>query len=1406
MNHNYYQKTRRESGFFWALYNKVSRKYESILTHKESPFKKVLLFFIGGILFTPALWSQSFLEEMNARFRYVQPKDGPLISSFIPMVNLDGMGGQQDSDTSNYETSQETLRLALLQQYGIAHYDSMRLIYEARQQQFLANGVIALGIVDMRYQDVNPLLEQEGRITIGDDSSFRFNLNGFTESVYLEKYLLSVVSPIERLRSDVVFAVLDSQLVLSNFHDWKNMNWMWVSGDTRIHIDWNVPFMLPKTGAGGPIVGTLQCELAENNERSRLFETPWYLSAGRLGLLANFKLFMNFPNGSAPDLLAQNDLSVHYYIDAVKPSMKAMYTVHLGYGEFGKVRTCMERPIIIVEGVDYGYPGYPAGFRDQKYGENGYIDLLKGKNWDVPSQIWKNWESISQGPVAIERLRKAGFDIVYVDFWDGAQDMNNNAEVLIGVIKKVQQQMCAREIHVLGVSMGGVIAKRAIRQMENRGISHCIVSFTSFDAPHQGANLSLGLQNVIKYYKGTLRVCDDLHHRIIRRTASEQLLVNHETSSYREAGLRRLWVREDSLFGGYPEKPWLFAISNGSSKGTRANMNFSSTEKLQPGMPLMRLQLKTMLLFGWVNNYLVDIYAENFYDRKHNAYYNGRINMGRKFYSHKDNLLWDHVPGSMMKQFQIFEHLGKTMFLKNGFLSDQSCFIPTVSSLDLKSTGLNLQNIVEKDFAVNTGDMSQVLSNDMQTPFQRVYIPEANQEHIKLDTSKGGNIDWLIAQLSDVSGANDVHTVLEDYNLRSPHSRNLKGLTVAKKGMFELNGVGTFPAWSRADSLLAGSAQERVFYAGDCAGARFSVRDSGLFIIGKHVQATKFILGGNSVFEVKHSGELRIVKGGNRMVLKSGTELHLSDDAVLRIEDGSQLIVESGAVLRISDRAKVYVQGSAALFHVKGRLILDSGVRFQPIPGIDGVVGLVKFTNVGYGFGDAQVEAYGARMIFEGNGKNGARSLQVEGAVRFPEVGAGKDLTRLDITRSVVCFGPASRAYFKGRVSVTDSRMEPVEWSNAYCGGFHFVGNQGRFENLEFYRQDTALYYEQQGSNAISTIKGISFAECLVGFHIETSFMHVSRMLFESNEIGLSMHNIWKEGVIEQSKFYKNQIAVKASNTAETYGQLLSLNNEFYENHKGYALNKVTAFLNCHHFGGNESGIIATESSLRLDGALVLESALLNRKFSAGLNVFTNQTGSAIELDHSEIWANGSNYFHNNRSTYKGQAFIAGDYRLVKSASYFDPSSGRVHLGSNRFFPSHAKFIADSLNGQYIRLKHNGFPLLATANLMKVYEGATCAIERDPTDVLSAKYLVDEKEEDANFPKSDGSAMVIGGSGKLKVNVQDAEVWIYATNGVLLKRAKVSEEMRELIVPTGLYFVHVEATDINRTEKVFVEP
>ena len=179
MNHFYTKRTAKKSRFGKTLCYKVGANKTQVLNRQKSSFYKLVLFIIGGILFTPTIWAQSFLHDMKSRFRYIQPREGTLISGFAPMMEIEGINGQADADTLGFEATQEVFRLGLLNEYGINKYDLQRAKYQERQEEFIGIGVLPIGLVDIKYQVANPALERQNRVSISDDSSYRFDLNGF---------------------------------------------------------------------------------------------------------------------------------------------------------------------------------------------------------------------------------------------------------------------------------------------------------------------------------------------------------------------------------------------------------------------------------------------------------------------------------------------------------------------------------------------------------------------------------------------------------------------------------------------------------------------------------------------------------------------------------------------------------------------------------------------------------------------------------------------------------------------------------------------------------------------------------------------------------------------------------------------------------------------------------------------------------------------------------------------------------------------------------------------------------------------------------------------------------------------------------------------------------------------------
>ena len=89
----------------------------------------------------------------------------------------------------------------------------------------------------------------------------------------------------------------------------------------------------------------------------------------------------------------------------------------------------------------------------------------------------------------------SGFDIFYVDWRDYGADIRTNALLLEAAIKWINKHKTSGHANVvLGQSMGGLIARYCLCDMEKKGVPHNTRMYISHDAPHRGASVSPGLQ------------------------------------------------------------------------------------------------------------------------------------------------------------------------------------------------------------------------------------------------------------------------------------------------------------------------------------------------------------------------------------------------------------------------------------------------------------------------------------------------------------------------------------------------------------------------------------------------------------------------------------------------------------------------------------------------------------------------------------------------------------------------------------------------------------------------------------------------------------------------------------------------------------------------------------------------
>ncbi|MFD4233352.1 esterase/lipase family protein [Streptomyces sp. NPDC058542] len=102
----------------------------------------------------------------------------------------------------------------------------------------------------------------------------------------------------------------------------------------------------------------------------------------------------------------------------------------------------------------------------------------------------------------ISTLRQAGFDIILLGFADRTASILDNATLATQCIQRaISEREGDAPLTVGGFSMGGLITRYALAKMERQRMDHEVSTYLSYDTPHCGAWLPLGVQALAHYVK-----------------------------------------------------------------------------------------------------------------------------------------------------------------------------------------------------------------------------------------------------------------------------------------------------------------------------------------------------------------------------------------------------------------------------------------------------------------------------------------------------------------------------------------------------------------------------------------------------------------------------------------------------------------------------------------------------------------------------------------------------------------------------------------------------------------------------------------------------------------------------------------------------------------------------------------
>jgi hypothetical protein len=192
---------------------------------------------------------------------------------------------------------------------------------------------------------------------------------------------------------------------------------------------------------------------------------------------------------------------------------------------------------------------------------------VEGFDLDNTMNADELYEQLNQQQL-FETLRADGHDIVVLNFTDATDYMQRNAFLLVDLLQRLREMLPPSQTFPLaGASMGGLVGRYALAWMEGQGLAHGVRTFLSFDAPHQGANIPLGIQYWVRFFSSQASEAAFLLS-ILNRPAARQMLVYHyvypPTGPAAADPLRATFMAELAALGDWPQFTRRVAIANGS--------------------------------------------------------------------------------------------------------------------------------------------------------------------------------------------------------------------------------------------------------------------------------------------------------------------------------------------------------------------------------------------------------------------------------------------------------------------------------------------------------------------------------------------------------------------------------------------------------------------------------------------------------------------------------------------------------------------------------------------------------------------------------------------------------------------------------------------------------------------------
>ncbi|MET7675142.1 esterase/lipase family protein [Streptomyces seoulensis] len=344
--------------------------------------------------------------------------------------------------------------------------------------------------------------------------------------------------------------------------------------------------------------------------------------------------------------------------------------VHYGEGNRGIVR-----PVLMADGFDLGKSDLAwlyAGLNDSTY------------------------------PM-LNQLRRLGRDVILVGFNERSASLLDNAQTVTAAVHRtLAERLGSTRLMVGGFSMGGLVTRYALAKMEHERMDHQVGVYFSWDTPHRGAYIPIGLQAFAHF----IPVPNDFA-RQTNSPAARQMLWRHYDAMTGQNGIapeRREFLKRLDEVGGWPRIPRILALANGRGDGTGIAVPPGETvlksERVYPGTAF---------------------YAQAQGREVTVAELRRRFPESEKTITTGDLPEMDGAPGGTLRSYGILADALKKAGAQVDLRHEEICFVPTVSAVAIRDLDQQKDLYADVDsLAPDESEADDFLCSSVTTPHTAV--------------------------------------------------------------------------------------------------------------------------------------------------------------------------------------------------------------------------------------------------------------------------------------------------------------------------------------------------------------------------------------------------------------------------------------------------------------------------------------------------------------------------------------------------------------------------------------------------------------------------------------------------------------------------------------------------------------